>query len=129
MQPPVQYCNKKMGNHSKCGQIATFYSTLRKKGDTLSADPSHYSIVPRCKEHANHSTNGKVVCNISPYNQLAQVAIICEHLENYIGRAIPNKRHNCEPIGKYIIENKCGIMCQNPKNGKWLFLYYHQIIE
>lgn len=115
----LKYCDKKSSNFGGCSCLATYKCELQLKHET--------KTVYRCEEHKFSGTvKGKINKNtIEPFDQQEKINEVNVFLRTLIGKEVVSKFHRGTFEGKYIKDNG-GIMCQS-HNGKWKFVYHHQI--
>jgi hypothetical protein len=125
----LYYCDKKLGDRSKCSNIATRQVVLKNKSekDNIIATQEWQH---RCEEHSKTSTVTKCVVKSMPLDQSYSLCSINNFLKTLIGKSVLSKWHHLDPLKvEYVKPNTGGVMCKNEKNGKWKFVYYHQIDE
>ena len=119
MNRKLQYCDKKMGNNSRCSSLATNICELE------FTDKKKTSY--RCDIHkvtgTVHGTINKETTK--PFKQQQAIDEVNSFLKSLIGVKFYSKIHRCEIEGKYIKDNG-GLMCIS-NFGKWKFVYHHQI--
>lgn len=115
----LHYCDKKLSNHSSCCQLATHTCELQFQ--------AKINKVFRCKKHITSKTVHGIIKeeSIKPFDQQKKIEKVNKHLKKLVGLSFQSKVHGCTLTGKYIKPNG-GLMCLSP-NGKWKYVYYHQI--
>lgn len=119
------YCSKKTGNSSHCSELAVYNGKFISKDNPIDGKVKWY---PRCKEHRTTSTAKKVWVEDKVIDQSLVVSQTLGKLRDYIGKPVHSSFHRQNGltlIGVYI--KALGIMCQNTKTKKWLYVYSHQI--
>lgn len=119
------YCAKELSQTGSCSCLAKYKVVLQTK---LNPTNGEQRIEHRCETHKQTATAKKKVIEISPIDQTENLKEVNIFLKTFIGKIVPNKRHGCNPIGRYLKDNG-GIMCQNPVTLAWKYIYYNQIIK
>ena len=122
----ILYCDKKLSNTGTCVHLATYKSKfITKKNKDNGQITTHH----RCDQHKTTSTVHTIWLSSEPITQYFEIDNIITTLKTYIGKEITSSWHrNKYPlIGKFIKD--CGIMCLEDKTKKWVYVYYHQIVD
>lgn len=119
--PKVHYCNKKLGNTSRCSNYATHLSVL--------TNDVQEDEVYRCEEHKGSRTQNKRVIYSMPFDQRENIRKVDSFLKNLIGRTIKSSAHTAKELVVLYTKPNGGIMCQQPITKKYKFVYYNQIRE
>lgn len=123
IQKPI-YCGCKLGNKSKCGNIAVFIVDLCKKGIEPKSNQINKSY--RCDSHKLKGTVSTKVIDHKPFDQSLVLLEINRSLIGLVGKKIKSSFHTAKYLQvKYVKDN--GIMCYQPLSNKWKYVYPEQI--
>lgn len=123
----LSYCGCKLGNNSKCGNIATHSVKLCKRGIDVNGVILSTMYDTRCEIHKEKGTVSMKVFEVKEYDQSCSIQMVNNFLKTLIGKLIKSSVHTARELEVKFIKDNCAVMCYQNNSKKWKFVYYDQI--